>query len=250
MSGRSRIIVRPSASFCHWPPESSLPFAHVRPSGVSRPSGSVATTSAACARSSASSTTGVASRFGRSPTPTVSRASTSIRAKSWKPAVRLSRHVGELEAADVLAVERDRAARSARRSGRSASRASSCRRRSRRRARRPRRRAAAGRRSRRIGSARARIRERDVLEREPVPDRVRAPGGRARASARWRAAAPRSQFSPSTARIIDCIWFVSRTMRRRLDRDLRREDRREQHARRPTACRRSPPARRATSAPT
>ena len=28
----------------------------------------------------------------------------------------------------------------------------------------------------------------------------------------WRAAAPRSQARPSTARIIDCIWFVSRTI--------------------------------------
>ena len=83
---------RASASFCHCPNDTSTPSSHVGPSCVSRPLGSRATTSSAPARPTAAATAGSSSRRGWSPTPTLWRASSSKRKKSWNaPAIR-SRH--------------------------------------------------------------------------------------------------------------------------------------------------------------
>ena len=49
----SRMKPRASASFCHWPNDTSTPSGHVGPSCVSSPDGSRATTSSAPARSTA-----------------------------------------------------------------------------------------------------------------------------------------------------------------------------------------------------
>src|ERR1700674_3439782 len=76
---------RASASFCHWPNESSTPDGHVGPSCVSRPDFRRATTSPAPARSTAATTAGSSSIRGTSPKPTVCPARNSKRKKSWNP---------------------------------------------------------------------------------------------------------------------------------------------------------------------
>ncbi|MBD0746618.1 hypothetical protein BG418_33845 [Streptomyces sp. CBMA152] len=86
-AGRVRIRARASASFCHCPADRSVPSGKVRPSWVSRPRLSPATTSAAPADSRAAHTAASSPRAPTSPSPTVSRASSSNRQKSWKQAV-------------------------------------------------------------------------------------------------------------------------------------------------------------------
>ena len=223
----SRIIVRPSASFCHWPPDSSLPFDHDRPSGVSRPVGQRARRRRPRARVERVLDHRRRSRFGRSPTPTVSRARTSMRAKSWKPAVRLSRHSARskrrmsspssviaparrlVEAADqlderrlagaVLAHERDdRAGRQAQVD-------------------------VAQDRPRRSRGTRTRRPRTRALPRSP---RARAGRPRARLLARDALAQPVEPVDGAHQRL---HRVREQDDRRRLDRDLRREDRREQH---------------------
>lgn len=63
--GASRIMERPRASFCHWPPESSTPPGNVRPTCVRRPSGRLAGRSAPAPRRRARSIAGTDSRSGR-----------------------------------------------------------------------------------------------------------------------------------------------------------------------------------------
>src|SRR5437016_5237963 len=83
---------RASASFCHWPNDSSTPHGHVGPSCVSRPDARRATTSPAPARSTAVITAGSSSSRGTSPKPIVCPARNSKRKKSWNAPARHSRH--------------------------------------------------------------------------------------------------------------------------------------------------------------
>src|SRR6266576_5914540 len=83
---------RASASFCHWPNDSSTPDGHVGPSCVSRPVVIRATTSPAPARSTAASTAGSSSIRGRSPKPTECPRRNSKRKKSWNAPARQARH--------------------------------------------------------------------------------------------------------------------------------------------------------------
>src|ERR1700674_2190962 len=83
---------RASASFCHWPNESSTPDGHVGPSCVSRPDVRRATTSPAPARSTAATTAGSSSIRGTSPKPTVCPARNKKRKKSWNAPERRPRH--------------------------------------------------------------------------------------------------------------------------------------------------------------
>src|SRR5256886_15250136 len=62
---------RASASFCHWPNDSSTPHGHVGPSCVSRPDDRRATTSPAPARSTAVITAGSSACRGGAPQPNV-----------------------------------------------------------------------------------------------------------------------------------------------------------------------------------
>ena len=87
--GPGRIIARPRASFCHCPPESSAPPSPgAVPSCVSRPRGRAGGHVVAPRPAPGPPRRPAASSMrGRSPTPTASRASSSKRAKSWKPAL-------------------------------------------------------------------------------------------------------------------------------------------------------------------
>ena len=139
-AARSRMNPRASASFCHWPNDTSTPSSHVGPSCVSSPRARRSTTSSAPARvdrgldrgpvveplevADADGVRARRARSGRSP-------------GTRRPAGRATRPAGMPR--EVDAVDGDRALRRLRRTGTAASRASSCPRRSRRRSRRPRR---------------------------------------------------------------------------------------------------------------
>ena len=105
--GDSRIMARPSASFCHWPPLRSVPPTFVLPRVVASPSLSRRMTSSARARSRAAPTATASSMCGRSPSPTVCCAENSNRAKSWNPAEMRSRHSVYGHAGEVYPINRD-----------------------------------------------------------------------------------------------------------------------------------------------
>src|SRR5262245_14773981 len=91
---------RASASFCHWPKDTSTPSGHVGPSCESSPAFRRTTPSSAPARATAVTTAASSSRRGRSPSPTDCRALSWNRKKSWNaPASRspfVSPHAREL----------------------------------------------------------------------------------------------------------------------------------------------------------
>ena len=107
MSASSRMKARASATFCHCPPDSSTPSLNQRPSCVSSPVASVATSSVAPPRSTARSTRSSSSRCSTLPTPTFSRSVSWYSLKSWKMTPMRARSSRSSQVAQVAPVEQD-----------------------------------------------------------------------------------------------------------------------------------------------
>ena len=93
-SGSSRMNPRASASFCHWPTDTSTPSSQVGPSWVSSPAGSRSMTSSAPARSTAALDRGAVVDARQVAEADAAPAGSSKRKKSWKAPASRSRHIG------------------------------------------------------------------------------------------------------------------------------------------------------------
>ncbi len=111
-AGRSRMKPRASASFCHWPKDTSTPPGQVGPSCVSRPEAKARDDVVGARRARRPSRTARSSSSrGTSPRPTVWRARNSKRKKSWKAPDSRSRHVVRRHAGERRVVHEDGARR-------------------------------------------------------------------------------------------------------------------------------------------